>query len=720
MMTAAYPKWRLRLVSIVATAIVCVLFYRIIQIQIVRHERYRECAIKQWHRKVKWPARRGSIYDRNGYPISVSHKKYTVGVTPRDFPSDPAAAEMLSRILGLKASRIRSILKRDSSYIRLARDVSLTGEEEARLSSLSGIKIDSRVERLNPLGSVTPRFIGSIDREGAGTGGIESMFDGYLRGEDGWLLVNRDARDQAYRPMNAPGKNPLDGNDIYLTIDSGIQSIVDFELEQALGKYGAVRGVAIVIDPANGDIIALSEKETAGCGDSFSHDKALFSSSCIYEPGSTFKLVTDAFLLEKGSVGPYDVFYGEKGEAEFDFGRFTDDHPREWLTFKESFVYSSNICTIKAVKDADRKEFYEYLLKMGFGGRTGVNLPAESKGRLREPGEWSGRSLASVSIGQEIGVTALQMAMVYSALANGGQLLVPRVALKVESTKGEMLEDYPVIPVRRIFSTETARMMADFCRDVVREGTGTYAAVEGIEVAGKTGTAQKSDGHRYLPDKFVASFIGFAPFREPRLVCLVILDEPEYRYHYGGSSSAVVFRRIMEGINLSTDLLVSNETSTVAFGRDNRGKKPVPCFLRLRAAEAEDLAGENRLNLSYTSGDGEVYAQIPGPGTLIEPGGEVILSFRDNGSKQIDVAVPDLRGLPIRRARRMLLECGLKSDINGYGVVINQDPLPGNVLRQGGRVLLRCRPGRGKRRDDFAAGSLQRGDNDGKLADRSN
>ncbi|HSG29373.1 MAG TPA: penicillin-binding transpeptidase domain-containing protein, partial [Candidatus Krumholzibacterium sp.] len=387
------------------------------------------------------------------------------------------------------------------------------------------------------------------------------------------------------------------------------------------------------------------------------------------------------------------VFYGENGEAEFDFAKFRDDHPYEWLTFKESFVYSSNICTIKAVMDSDKRDFYSFILDFGFGGRTGVDLPAESKGRLQEPSSWSGRSMASIAIGQEIGVTVMQMAMAYCAVANGGNLVTPRVAIEAREPDGTISRKFPVIEVRRIFSEETCRTMVEFCRAAVKNGTGTNAAIQGLDVAGKTGTAQKSNERGYIPNKYIASFAGFAPASDPRLVCLVLLDEPSYAYHYGGTSAAIVFRKIFEGINMSTDIFAGTENSTLAVREASKDRVQVPSFLRMNAKEAEEVASDNGLRLKYSISEGEIFSQIPGPGSFIDKDGEVTVAFRHDGEgRRGPVPVPDLRGLSTRKARRMLLELGLQMKIEGYGKVSRQDPRPGVMVAHGSCVSIRCNP----------------------------
>jgi hypothetical protein len=404
-------------------------------------------------------------------------------------------------------------------------------------------------------------------------------------------------------------------------------------------------------------------------------------------------LITDSYLLERGDVGPYDVFYGENGKAEFSFGTFRDDHPYDWLTFKESFVKSSNICTIKAIKDSDPGDFYTHILGFGFGGKTGINLPAESGGTLSSPAEWSARSLPSISIGHEIGVTVLQMAMAYCALTNGGELIVPRIALEARDEKGRLIKEYPPVTVRRVLSYETALTLKEFCREVVTKGTGKKAAVRGLPVAGKTGTSQKSDGSGYIRGKYVTSFFGFAPVKQPKVVCLVLLDEPEYPYYWGGESAAVVFSRIIEGIHLATDLLFQNTDEEVSLATDRENTVKVPSFLRLTHGEAMELASRHHLCIQSSSGGGVVYSQIPDPGSLVRKGDKIALLLRsvpaaDGGS----VRVPDLGGLTIREARRLLLACGLRCLVRGYGIVERQNPEAGSYVRQTSRITLHCSP----------------------------
>jgi stage V sporulation protein D (sporulation-specific penicillin-binding protein) len=332
-------------------------------------------------------------------------------------------------------------------------------------------------------------------------------------------------------------------------------------------------------------------------------------------------------------------------------------------------------------------------MHFGFGGRTGIHLPAESGGTLRSPKEWSARSLPSISIGHEIGVTVLQMAMAYCALANGGELLTPRIAIGLRDGKGQGCEQLPAVRVRRVFSEKTAAVLKEFCREVVEKGTGEKAAVGGIPVAGKTGTSQKAGVNGYEPGRYIASFIGFAPFDEPQVVCLVLLDEPRYPYYWGGESAAIVFSHIVEGIHLTTDLIVGEPAWKVAVPEEREKRVTVPSLLRLPYEEAEALATRNGFTIESNSAHGFVYSQTPGPGTLSERGRPIRLLFGPSRSDaKAKVRVPDLVGLSIREARRMLLSCGLKSRVKGYGVVTRQRPGAGRYVRSASAVMLVCNP----------------------------
>jgi stage V sporulation protein D (sporulation-specific penicillin-binding protein) len=690
-MNKTFSLGRVKFLSVLFTLLLGFIVFRLVQVQIVNHNIYMERAEKQWHEKEIWHARRGSIFDRNGVPLAITHNTFTVGISPACCPRSREVLDDLAEILPVSRQRLKKLMSLQREYVQLAKDQSLTEEEIGKLSSITGVKLDQSQKRLYPLKSVPIHLLGKVNCEGGGVGGVEAAFDHLLSGENGWLLINKDAKNRAIPSVNSPGKKPQDGRDLYLTMDSRVQAVTDFELASAVDKYGARWGVAVVIHPETGEIIALSERFKEDYGDGHG-GMAIHAISCIYEPGSTFKLITDSFLLDGGMVDPYDVFYAEGGEADFEFGTFRDDHPVDgWLTFRESFVKSSNICTIKAVMGSDPEDFYRHIIRFGFGGWTGIPLPAESRGTISPPDRWSDRSLPSISIGHEIGVTPIQMIMAYGAVCNGGKLLTPRLIHKVKDQKGRVINSSGPVEVRRVVSLKTVETLKEFCRKVVINGTGKLAKVDGIEVGGKTGTSQKSNSNGYIENAYTASFIGFAPFDEPEIICLVMLDQPDFPYYYGGQSSAVVFSRIVKGINLSTNLFYKCGDYRMVMEERDEDLVEVPNFLKLSGPDAVVLASSCGLCISQSSGEGMVYSQSPSPGNMIERGGEVkILYLPVKETRSEKVRVPNILGLSIREARRLLVACGLSCRLRGMGLVEEQFPCAGSLVSRGYEVLLRC------------------------------
>lgn len=708
-MTELRSKRRLFALSVAVAAVVAVLVWRLVDIQIIDHERYVEQAKRHQVAHKLIPARRGHVFDRNGFPLAVTRWTYTVGATPAHFPIDKKkAVACVAEACALTQKELRRRLTGNRSpYVLLGRDLHLTDNQVSTLSSLAGVRLDPSHDRLYPFESLPPQLVGAIDVAGKGIAGIEAGCQGVLGGVDGWVLESRiSGSKRGYQPVNAPGRKALSGADVRLTIDTRIQAIVDFELAQAIDRFRAVGGMAIVVDPATGDILAVAEKPDRSITRDGRNPEgfALRSINCIYEPGSTFKLITHSYLIDTKKARPQDTFFGDNGSSRFDWGTIRDDHPFGWLTLKQAFVHSSNICTIKAAQGTDREDFHRYILRFGFAGRTGIELPAESRGTVRDPASWSMRSLPSIAIGHEIGVTPLQMIMSYCALANGGVLMAPRIVLEARSAAGDVVKRVAPVPIRRVFSEETARTMIDFCRAVVLEGTGVKAAVDGIAVAGKTGTSQKIENGVYRRDKFITSFIGFAPADAPRLACLVVLDEPANPFWWGSESAAVVFRKIVEGVHLSTDVLSGDRVSTVAVSRERSKSARVPNFLRLSAAEAADLASRCGVAIDCPNIDGVVYSQTPDPGTRIGRSERVSLMLRPaQPGGEAKAAVPDVAGLSMRDARRMLLGCGFDCIVRGHGFVARQEPAAGRPLAAGGTVVIHCAPRLGARAPAGAA-----------------
>ena len=682
-MKRRFPRFRLILILAGMVLAGFVIIIRLVFVQIIDHEIYEKKARRQWFEKEILRAKRGQILDRHGNPLAVTCQMYDVGITPEDFPAP--AARYLSDITDRPLSRIKRYLSQtDREYIPLRKRMNLADTVLAKLSSLPGVRVDPVHERIIPFDAVNRSFIGMVNGSGEGVAGIERAFDDYLRGEDGWLVTSRDALNRPVKLIGAPRRNARDGSDLYLTLDSDVQRIADFEIRRAVEDYSAAGGVVIVCDPRNGDILALAEHFPGN------KNHILYSSSCFYEPGSTFKLITYSYMLEKEMADINDVFDGENGEKQFDFGLFRDDHPHNDITLKESFVFSSNICTIKAICGGNPDDFYRFVLRCGFGSRTGVDLPVETRGILRDPRQWTNRSLPSIAIGQEIGVTPLQLLYAYAAVANGGELFVPRAAVRLER-EGETIRKMEPVKTRRVLSPEVCDEIKNFCREVVVRGTGRRAATNFISVAGKTGTAQKAEDDGYADGKYISSFVGFAPVEQPRVVCLVLLDEPQGHQYYGGLSAAPVFRNVIEGICLASDRISEPASLVYSPERKDQDMVEVPVLLRMDLARACRVGARAGIIVNGCGSEGSVYSQNPDPGTLVPRGAVIDVLLRTEQVEGTRIELPDFTGLTIREARRELIKKGLKIEIEGYGTVKRQKPEPGSMVTAGSKVVLFCR-----------------------------
>jgi len=425
------------------------------------------------------------------------------------------------------------------------------------------------------------------------------------------------------------------GSDVHLTLDSPIQHLAEKELEGAIHKYRAKAGVAIVVDPATGEVLALANYPT------FDPNKASQQSADhrrnravtdSFEPGSTFKTILAAAALEEGVVGKDDLFYCEMGKYPYAGRVIHDTHPHGWLPFSKILQVSSNIGFTKVAEKLKKDRYFRYIDKFGFGRVTGLDVPGEVPGLLRRPETWSGIDLATHAFGQGISTTPMQMVMAYAAIANGGILMRPYVTRKVVSPEGEVLvENQPQI-VRRVISEKTAQSLSAMLRDVTNDGgTGTAAKIDGFDVAGKTGTAQKAERGGYSAKKRVSSFVGFVPADNPRLVSLVLIDEPEGNV-YGGIVAAPAFRNIAQGV-------------------------------------LRQLAVAPRDGVAIPSLPAQV--EPPAARPIKRPGVQLVSSHKED-------AVPDFLGLSMREAVEKAQSARISLKLQGNGYVVKQTPAPGD------------------------------------------
>lgn len=686
---------RLRALALAGIGAFAVLLLRLVQIQVVDHGRLAREATSQQTQRVILEPERGQIYDRHLRPLAENVALSQISVRPREVENQAAAAAFIRKTAGSQAeSRYRAGRGRHRMYVRVSQQ--LQPEQELALTTSSlprGVHVDPVPARVYPLDDVARSVVGVVGHEGNGLEGLEFVYDRDLKGTAGWATLFQNGRGLAYELPGSMVKLPEPGASLVSTIDLDAQTLTVMKLREAIANTGAKSAMAVFVDPRTGDILAMATVDGPGVDKRTGHRNRLVADQ--YEPGSTFKVLAGCAALEEKVVQPEDSFWVFHGEADLGGFKIHDSHPETgWFTFHRATAHSSNVCYAQIGTRVGAERLYRYARLFGFGQPTRVSLPGEAPGQIRPPSRWSARSLATISIGQEVLVTPLQIVMAYAAVANGGTLLRPRLASALVDENGKVSRQIPVERVRRVISEETARTFRSFLRETVVSGTGTAAALPWCDVAGKTGTAQKCDenGGGYRAGRYTASFVGMAPAENPRVVGVVILDEPRGAY-YGGSIAAPVWRDIVAAWAAQGrgPIAVPAPVLPTAAAPPSPVADPVPDVRLLaadRAAEILERAGYAPRILGTT---GRVASQSPAPGSVVPAGAAVELILASDTSAE--AVVPDLRGLPIRDAVARLSALAIPvGRVVGTGSVVNQNPEPGRPVRPDTRCSLTLAP----------------------------
>jgi cell division protein FtsI/penicillin-binding protein 2 len=527
---------------------------RLVQLQLVRGAELALQARGQQVARIPLVGLRGTIYDRNGIPLALDRESPTAFVAPNEIkPEDKGrVADELAKMLGLPSEDTRRLLERNSSFVWLSRHLDAETADCLRQASLPGVYVRQEPSRLYPLGRTAAHVLGFVGVDHQGLEGLELAYDDLLSGEPGWTLKVRDALGRPLYPLGepsaasyAPGKTqqpPQRGDDLRLTIDSRFQHIVDRELAFAVERSNARGGMAVMLDPDTGEVLALSNYpffDPNRFGDYPSWVRRNRIVTDVFEPGSTFKVFTLAAALEEGLVTPRTVF--DTPPETFVTGRrIRDSLPHDpRLTAAQIVERSSNVGILQIGLKVGREKLHEYLEKFGFGAPTGLEMPGEVRGILRPAKDWYPLDTACASFGQGVAVTAIQLVRAYAVIANGGWLVQPRLLSHEGSRKPRP---------RRVISSETAAALREILVGAVERGLGKDARGSGYTVGGKTGTAQKVGNGGYLAGKrYIASFVGFAPAENPALVLLIIIDEPTPIYG-GGPVCGPAFARIVKQV----------------------------------------------------------------------------------------------------------------------------------------------------------------------------
>ncbi len=531
---------------------------RLVYLQVFERAKLTARAERQQEQVLTLVPKRGAILDRRGKALAVSLDVYSVYGIPSKIDDPRALAKRLSRILHEDPATLERKLAGDKHFVWLRRKVDPTEAEQVKELGSAEIQLRAEPKRFYPNKALAGPLIGFAGVDNEGLEGLERTYDKILRGVNGWMLAEMDAKGRMVFP-GGPGFQyhmPKPGHDIILTIDEVIQHISEKELDAALASSHAKGGVCIVMNPQTGEILALSVRTNGYGRPAFNpnepqrykpaewRDRAVTDA---YEPGSIFKVVLASAALEERVVHPLERLDCSAGYIKLADREIKDAHKNGVLTFSDVIAESSNVGTIKVALRLGKDRFYKYITAFGFGKKTGVDLPGEIPGLLQDTRLWSGVSLGEIAIGQGIGVTPLQMAAAYCVIANGGVLMKPYVVSEIVDPGGGAGQKFGPQPVGRVISEETCAKVVGLLKRVIDMGTGQEAKPSGYSAAGKTGTAQKID-HRtgeYSKKNYVSSFVGFAPANSPRIVILVMIDTPESSI-YGGTVAAPVFRAVAE------------------------------------------------------------------------------------------------------------------------------------------------------------------------------
>ncbi|HUK86865.1 MAG TPA: penicillin-binding protein [Terriglobales bacterium] len=704
-------KQRLYLLGGILVLWVLAIAGRLVQLQVLDFGEFTQRAQRQQQRSIEVAPRRGAIYDRNGHELAMSITVDSVFAVPSEIPDQATAATLLAKVLEADPADIEARLKSSRAFAWIARKLDADTADRIRALNLRGIYFQKESRRFYPKRELAAQALGYVGMDDEGLGGLERAYDARLRGKPGSMIITMDAKRRWFGRVE---RQPESGDNLVLTLDEKIQYIAERELEAAMRQTHAAAGTVVVENPRTGEILALANRPTFNPNTFRTADPQALSDravSDIYEPGSTFKVVTLAGALDQGLTRPDEVVDCQMGSIVIAGRKIHDHKPYGELTVAQILAKSSDVGAIKVGLRLGDQRFDQYIRAFGFGSQTGIELPGETRGIARPVSRWSKVSIGAISMGQEIGVSAVQLTAMISAIANDGVWVAPRIV--AGTTAPGPLQPVAFHPAqqRRVISTLTAAEMKKMMMGVVMPGgTGPRALLDGYTVAGKTGTAQKADPatHTYSRSKYVASFAGFAPVNDPAVTIVVILDSP-LGEHEGGEVAAPVFQRIAKQVlaylSVPQDVVPNNPEARRALQAAARVRdEDVAEGATDRLEEAADSA-EAASQPSDPAPQPTAHAASPRwvptaakpgsppPSRVVQPpapapasgaqGGTVIMNVESG------VLVPSVVGLPLREAIEAAARAGLEIDASGSGIAREQSPPAGSRIPAGARIAVR-------------------------------
>lgn len=692
---------------------------RLVYLQIFSYGKFVKQAGHQQQRAIPLAAKRGIIYDRAGRELAMSVMVDSAFAVPSEVKDLPTAISLITRITGDDYNVVLADCRAHKTFCWVARKADDQTIERISSLRLQGIHLQKEPKRFYPARDLGAQVLGSVGMEDTGLSGIEHEYDDQLRGRAGKMFISVDARKRWFSDVET---QPDPGDNVVLTIDKNIQYIAEKELEQAIHDTQAIAGTVIVENPHTGEILALANRPTFNPNLRKQITPAALTNravSYVYEPGSTFKLVTISAALEEKVTNPDEVFDCQMGAIVYNGMRIRDSKPHGLLPVWGILAESSDVGAIKIALRLGEDRFYKYIRAYGFGQQSGIELPGETRGLTKPPSRWSKVSIAAISMGQEIGISPMQLAGLVSTFANDGVYVPPRiVAGTVEPRGGPQTVAFHPGDSRRVISSYTAAQMRAMMQKVVLEGTGRKAILEGYSSAGKTGTAQKVDPATgaYSKTKYIGSFAGFAPVNNPQIVVCVILDSA-VGLHQGGQVSAPVFHRVaqqvLEYLHVAHDLPLAPQRQLLLAQAKVKEKDlddgtPDHPGEPLETAEVSTAASETskppilaqapspaRLGNNANVVQAAIREPLPPPAahdpiptntdssSKLPVSGTVVLDVEQGG-----IEVPSFVGKTFRGAIETAQDAGLQLDAVGSGLARQQSPSPGTHVPAGSRVTV--------------------------------
>lgn len=714
MKSSPAPRGRIKVMAFLFTLGIGILLFRLGYLQIVKSEEFSKQALAQQYKDALVTPRRGTIYDRSGKELAVSILKHDYWIESEKYTEEEKVnySKKIAGVLDIDEKQLLDQMNSDKVRFPAAKYISTEQMKALQKENIKFTWFEDSSKRYYPYGKFASYVIGHVSEGGVGEAGIESSLNHVLKGVPGRKIFVKDANEQEISVSNIKYNEPIEGNNVTLTIDEVVQYITEKAAQQALDKNQAKRVTIIAMNPKNGDILGMSSKPDYDPNHSREllyelfqkaydeaqtreeKNKVLFDMwrnpavNDSYEPGSPFKLITATAAFEEGVTYPDEWFH------DIGYAKVQDRTIRNWtsrpygnITFTNSVVHSVNSTFIKVSERLGKDKMLEYIHAYGFGSRSGIALPSEGEGIVYSNENMRPVELATTSFGQGIAVTPIQMINAVCAIANEGRLMRPRIVREITDQSGNIVEAYEPEMIKRVISKDTAETMLSIMESVVNTGGNGINKIEGYRVGGKSGTAQKPVAGGYSPYFYVASFVGVVPIEDPQLVVLAVVDEPSAGIHYGTAVAGPVVNQVMV-----ESLRYLGIKPNVREEEEYIEKVTIPEIRSLKLAEAIRILTESGLTYSFPTGESEEDGErlvadcFPKPGNKVAPGSSVILYLSSNGDQAM--TMPDLTGKTHKEVETILSNMGVEMSFAGTGKAISQMPAPGTLIHKGSLVTV--------------------------------